>query len=62
MSYPLNVSPAIPVEVRAFYDLLKGGAQEENYGDFIAPVFIMNAILRSLESGREEAVREIGEI
>lgn len=61
LSYSLNVSPAIPVEVRAFYDLLKGGAQEENYREFIAPVFIMNAILRSLESGREEAVREIGE-
>lgn len=56
------VSPSIPVEVRSFYDLLRGGEQEESYADFIAPVFIMNAILRSLESGREEPVREIGEI
>jgi predicted dehydrogenase len=58
----IAVSPAIPVEVRSFYELLKGGKQEENYTDFIAPVFIMNAILRSLESGREESVHEIGEI
>ena len=41
-----------------FYQLLCGGKQGASYADFIAPVFIMNAIERSLASGKEEPVRK----
>lgn len=43
-------------EFEEFYALLSGAAQKISYEEFAAPVFIMNAILRSLESGKEEAV------
>ena len=43
-------------EFEEFYRLLQGGAQEISYQDFIAPVFILNAIDRSLTSGEEEIV------
>jgi predicted dehydrogenase len=43
-------------EFKEFYALLGGGEQPSTYEDFIAPVFVMNAILRSMESGKEEAV------
>ena len=44
-------------ELDEFCDLLRGGEQTVTYEDFIAPVFTLNAIHRSLESGQEEAVR-----
>ena len=44
-------------ELDEFCDLLRGGTQSVTYADFIAPVFVLNAIHRSLESGEEEAVR-----
>jgi predicted dehydrogenase len=43
-------------ELDEFCDLLRGEEQTVAYGDFIAPVFVLNAIHRSLESGEEEAV------
>ncbi len=43
-------------EFELFYGLLKGGEQSESYDDFIAPVFIINAIDRSIKSGKEEKV------
>lgn len=43
-------------EFKEFYALLSGGEQPSSYEDFIAPVFVMNAIKRSMESGKEEAV------
>ena len=46
-------------EFKEFHDLLMGGAQQISYEDFIVPVFVMNAIVRSLESGKEEAIRAI---
>lgn len=46
-------------ELKDFYDLLKGAKQTHSYEEFIAPVFIMNAIERSLNSGKEETVRNI---
>ena len=45
-------------EFREFYDLLSGGEQNISYEDFISPVFVMNAICRSFESGKEEMVKE----
>lgn len=44
-------------EFKEFYELLMGGEQQTDYKDFIAPVFVMNAIVRSLESGKEEPVK-----
>ena len=43
-------------EFKEFYDLLGGEAQSITYEEFISPVFIMNAIERSLASGKEETV------
>jgi len=43
-------------EMDAMLHLLQGGAMEKSYESFVAPVFIMSAILRSLESGRWERV------
>ncbi len=43
-------------EFKEFYELLAGGAQKQAYRDFIAPVFVMTAIVRSLASGKPEAV------
>jgi predicted dehydrogenase len=43
-------------EFKEFYDLLGGEPQSITYEEFISPVFIMNAIERSLASGKEETV------
>ena len=43
-------------EFRDFYDLLAGKPQTQSYEDIFAPVFIMNAMERALESGEEETV------
>ena len=43
-------------EFDEFVSLLRGGAQRLPYADFIAPVFVINALERSLESGNEETV------
>ena len=43
-------------EFKEFYDLLSGEPQSITYEEFISPVFIMNAIERSLASGKEETV------
>jgi hypothetical protein len=46
-------------EFKEFYGILSGGGQTITYEEFISPVFIMNAIQRSLVSGKEEAVGQI---
>lgn len=43
-------------EFQEFHDLLHGKPQKQSYEDFFAPVFILNAISRSMESGKEEKV------
>ena len=43
-------------EFKEFYEILSGGERKVSCEDFIAPVFVMNAIWRSLESGKDEAV------
>ncbi len=43
-------------EFESFYKILTGGEQAETYEDFIAPVFILNALDRSIKSGNEEKV------
>ncbi len=44
------------LEFKEFYGLLEGNSQGITYEEFISPVFIMNAIERSLSSGKEELV------
>ena len=51
-----NVSAGFPEEFDAFVKLLKGG-EGENYDQFIRPVFIQNAIERSLRFGHEEIIQ-----
>ena len=46
-------------EFKEFVEILDGGEQTCTHEEFISPVFIMNAIMRSLESGKEEALPEI---
>lgn len=41
-----------------FYEIMSGKDQIVSYKDFIAPVFVLNAIERSLASGKEEKVKE----
>ncbi len=43
-------------EFREFYEILSGEAQTIDYDEFISPVMIMNAIMRSLESGKEKPI------
>ncbi len=43
-------------EVEAFYRILSGSAQEISYEDFFAPVYILNAMDRSVKSGVEEVI------
>ena len=50
------------VEFEEFYKLLKGEKQRQTYKEFIAPIFILNAMSRSLESGKEEIVNKTEEI
>lgn len=46
-----------PLELTAFCELMNGKPMEMSYDDFIAPVFVIDAIIRSMESGAEELVR-----
>ena len=46
-------------EFKEFTEILNGADQTCTHEEFISPVFIMNAIMRSLESGKEEALPEI---
>ena len=43
-------------EFMEFYDLLEGKPQKQSYEDFFAPVYVLNALVKSWESGKEEAV------
>ncbi len=46
-------------EFAVFYGLLSGAPAPLGYAEFFSPVFILNAIDRSLQSGREEVVGRI---
>ena len=51
-------SPCFNVEFDEFYKLLHGGNQHVSYKDFIAPVFVLNAINRSILSGNKEEIKD----
>lgn len=46
-------------EMNEMMDLLQGKPMEKSYEDFVQPVFIINAMMRSLESGKWEAINPI---
>ena len=57
--YPITVdSECFKIEFDEIYQLVNGAAQRRSYAQFIAPVFVLNAIAKSLESGKEERVNE----
>ena len=58
----VDISTIFEDEFMDYYKVLKGGASKKTHADFIAPVFVMNALKRSLDSGLEEAVNEVAEI
>ena len=43
-------------EFMEFHDLLLGHPQQKSYEDFFAPVYVQNAIARSIQSGKEEVI------
>ena len=45
-------------EMNDMMDLLNGKPMKKSYESFIKPVFIINAILRSIESGKWEPIKE----
>lgn len=49
-------------EFMEFHHLLEGKPQKQSYEDFFAPVYVLNAIYRSLNSGKEEKVNRAEEI
>ena len=49
-------------EFMEFHHLLEGKPQKQTYEDFFAPVFVLNAINRSLQSGQVERVKRVEEI
>ncbi len=51
-----NCTTLFVQELEEFCDLVRGGAQHQSYEDFFAPVYVMNAMQRSLESGKLETV------
>ena len=56
---PINeLNPCFKMEFNSFYGLLCGEKQRLSYEDFIAPVFVLNAIQRSLDSGNEEKINK----
>ncbi len=56
---PINeLNPCFKMEFDSFYGLLCGEKQRLSYEDFIAPVFVLNAIQRSLDSGNEEKINK----
>lgn len=51
-----NVNGCFEREFMDFYDLLNGKEQKQSYEEFFAPVYILNAIDRSIKSGKEELI------
>ena len=54
---PGGDNPCFYEEFQEFYNLLNGKGGVSSWDDFIAPVFVMNAIERTLLSGKEEKIR-----
>ena len=58
-SFPIDgSSKCFYVEFDEFYELLQGANQKVSYEDFIAPVFVLNAIKRAINSGEKEDIKD----
>ena len=49
-------------EFEEYFSILFGAEQKCSYKEFFAPVYIMNAMVRSIESGKKEYVNSMEEI
>ena len=49
-------NPCFRREFDEWIRILRGGEQGMSYEDFFAPVFVMDAIVRSIDSGKEEKI------
>ncbi len=59
-TFPIKAdSPCFQTEFDEFYNLLCGGAQPLDWRELAAPVFVLNALERSMKSGKEETVGEV---
>ncbi len=45
-------------EFDEFYDILSGGVQQISYDDFIAPVYVLNAIVESIKCSKDIDIKE----
>lgn len=54
---PITLEGCYAREFAEFYEILCGKEQPQSYDEFFAPVYILNAIYRSLESGKEEIIK-----
>ncbi len=52
----IELSDESKKEFESFYDCLKDKGEQMDIKEFISPVFILNAIERSLKSGKEEII------
>jgi len=60
---PLAMAKTVfQTEFKNFYDILIGEPQKQSYREFMAPMALIDAISRAMESGKEEALVEIEEI
>ena len=58
-AFPIDgSSKCFYVEFDEFYELLQGANQKVSYEDFIAPVFVLNAIKRAINSGEKEDIKD----
>ncbi len=55
----VNLDGCYDAEFSQFYGILTGKTRGESYEDIIASVFIMNAIYRSLASGKPETIGKL---
>jgi hypothetical protein len=49
-------NPCFRREFDEWIRVLRGGKQHISYEDFFSPVFVMDAIVRSIASGKEEKI------
>ena len=52
-------NPCFRREFEEMIRIMRSGEQEISYEDFFAPVFVMDAIVRSIESGKEENIEYV---
>lgn len=51
-----NLSPCFLAEWQEYYNILSGAEPQYSLEDLIAPVFTLNAMVRSMESGKTEPI------